>query len=186
MSAFWERGPKLSRGKFNCQTHPRLWTNSDASNGLGNAIASTVFWIVSGQISETGANSLPRHSTRALSDAIYASAVAPLGENAKSAGPGAAWMDASSFPRESNAARDESVFSRPKDPENASVTICPEMAGPRMKLPASPYAGRSRCAPSSTNPSCGGAIAGCAQAPADVRRRAAIILIKAAPLVAQQ
>ena len=54
---------------------------------------------------ETGANALPRHSINELLDAIYASAVVPAGENAKSAGPGATSMDASSFPCESNAAR---------------------------------------------------------------------------------
>ncbi len=98
----------------------------------------------------------------------------PLGENAKSAGPEGASMDARSFPCESNAASDESVFSRPKDPENASVTILQAIDGPRMKLPASPYAGRSACALSSTNPSCGGAIAGCAQTLGDTKNKAVL------------
>ena len=131
-------------------------------------------------MSGTGANAFPRHSTSVVLDAIYASAVVPPGENAKSAGPAATRMDARSLPCESNAARDESVFSKPSDPENAAETILPEIAAPKIKLPASPYAGRSVRAASSTNPSSGGAMADCAHAPVDTRKRAVIFFITAA------
>jgi len=88
-----------------------------------------------------GANALPRHSTSTLPDAIiYAKRpLAPLGEKAKSAGPGRPpFMDARSFPCESKRGERGIVFSRPIDPENASLTILTGDGRSRMKLPASP------------------------------------------------
>jgi hypothetical protein len=161
-----------------------LRTINDASSGPGNAIASTASAANSPELSETAANAFPLHATSAPLDAIYASAEVESGENAKSAGPGLASREASTFPCASNAASDESVFSKPNDPENAAVTTVPVTAGPRMKLPASPYAGRSARAPSKTNPSWGGAMAGCAQPHADTRSRAVISFIMGAPPIA--